>query len=109
VLDVVQLAHRHGVRVKLAPSTTELLVHEGEYVPGQGIPLFELRPPMLSGLEWATKRVFDVVLAVAFLVVGLPLWLLLAAAIKLDSAARCSWTGASVSATRSSGCSSSGR
>ena len=85
VLDVVQLAHRHGVKVKLAPSTTELLVHEGEYVPGQGIPLFELRPPMLSGLEWATKRVFDLVLAVAFLVVGLPLWLLVAAAIKLDS------------------------
>ena len=38
VLEVVQLAHRHGVKVKLAPSTTELLVHEGEYVPGQGIP-----------------------------------------------------------------------
>ena len=49
VLGVVQLAHRHGVKVKLAPSTTELLVHEGEYVPGQGVPLFELRPPLLSG------------------------------------------------------------
>ena len=85
VLDVVQLAHRHGVRVKLAPTTTELLVHEGEYVPGQGIPLFELRPPMLTGLDWATKRGFDLVAAVLFLVVGIPLWLLIAAAIKLDS------------------------
>jgi len=85
VLDVVQLAHRHGVKVKLAPSTTELLVHEGEYVPGQGIPLFELRPPMLTGLEWATKRVFDVVVSLLFLVVGIPLWLVVAAAIKLES------------------------
>ena len=81
VLDVVQLAHRHGVKVKLAPTTTELLVHEGEYVPGQGIPLFELRPPMLTGVAWATKRAFDLVVAVAVLVLGIPLWVLVAAAI----------------------------
>ena len=48
------------------PTTTELLVHEGEYVPGQGVPLFELRPPMLTGLEWATKRAFDLVVCVTF-------------------------------------------
>jgi exopolysaccharide biosynthesis polyprenyl glycosylphosphotransferase len=85
VLDVVQLAHRHGVKVKLAPTTTELLVHEGEYVPGQGIPLFELRPPMLTGVDWATKRAFDLVVSLGFLLLGIPLWLLIAAAIKLDS------------------------
>jgi exopolysaccharide biosynthesis polyprenyl glycosylphosphotransferase len=85
VLGVVQLAHREGVKVKLAPTTTELLVHEGEYVPGQGLPLFELRPPMFTGVEWATKRAFDLVVAVFFVVVGTPLWLLIAAAIKLDS------------------------
>ena len=85
VLAVVQLAHRHGVKVKLAPSTTELLVHEGEYVPGQGVPLFELRPPLLTGLAWATKRVFDLVVASLLVLVGTPLWLLLAGAIKLDS------------------------
>ena len=85
VLGVVQLAHRHGVKVKLAPSTTELLVHEGEYVPGQGLPLFELRPPLLSGFAWAIKRVFDIVVAGVFALVGIPLWLLIAGAIKLDS------------------------
>jgi exopolysaccharide biosynthesis polyprenyl glycosylphosphotransferase len=85
VLGVVQLAHRHGVKVKLAPSTTELLVHEGEYVPGQGLPLFELRPPLLSGFAWVTKRVFDIVVAGLIALVGIPLWLLIAGAIKLDS------------------------
>ena len=54
--------------------------------PGQGVPLFELRPPMLSGLAWATKRAFDLVVALSCIVlVGMPLWLLVAAAIKLDS------------------------
>ncbi len=85
VLDVVQLAHRTGVRVKLAPTTTELLVHEGQYVPGEGVPLFELRPPMLSGIAWATKRAFDLVVAAVVIVLGTPLWLVVAVAIKLDS------------------------
>ncbi len=85
VLEVVHLAHRFGVKVKLAPSTTELLVHEGEYVPGQGLPLFELRPPILSGFAWVAKRAFDLIVAAVLLVVGLPIWLLLAAAVKLGS------------------------
>jgi len=85
VLDVVQLAHRYAVKVKLAPTTTDLLVHEGEYVPGQGVPLFELRPPILSGIAWVSKRAFDLVVAAVAVVVGIPLWLVVAAAIKLDS------------------------
>ncbi len=85
VLEVVHLAHRFGVKVKLAPSTTELLVHEGEYVPGQGLPLFELRPPVLSGFDWLAKRAFDLVAATVLIVVGLPFWLLLAAAVRLGS------------------------
>jgi exopolysaccharide biosynthesis polyprenyl glycosylphosphotransferase len=85
VLDIVDRAHRAGVRVRLAPNTTELLVHEGEYVPGQGAPLFELRPPVLTGAEWALKRVFDVVISALIVLIGLPLWLLVALAIRLDT------------------------
>jgi len=85
VLDVVERAHRAGVKVRLAPRTTELLVHEGEYVPGTGVPLFELRPPILTGWDWAVKRTFDLLVSAALVVIGLPLWLLLALAIKLDS------------------------
>ena len=85
VLDIVERAHRHGVRVRLAPNTTELLVREGEYVPGQGVPLFELRPPVLVGWDWVLKRGFDVCFSALLIVIGLPLWLLIALAIKLDS------------------------
>jgi exopolysaccharide biosynthesis polyprenyl glycosylphosphotransferase len=85
VLEVVEQAHRQGVKVRLAPDTTELLVQRGEYVPGQGAPLFELRPPVLTGWDWSVKRGFDLVVSALIVIVGLPLWLLLAAAIKLDS------------------------
>ena len=111
VLGVVELAHRVGVKVKLAPTTTELLVHEGEYVPGEGLPLFELRPPMFTGLEWATKRTFDLVVALVFVLVGTPLWLLIAAAIKLDSRGPVLYVDRRVGrrASAISACSSSGR
>ncbi|HEU5263231.1 MAG TPA: sugar transferase [Gaiellaceae bacterium] len=85
VLEVVEQAHRQGIKVRLAPDTTELLVQRGEYVPGQGAPLFELRPPVLTGWDWAVKKVFDLLVSGLVLVVGLPLWALVALAVKLDS------------------------
>ena len=85
VLEIVEQAHRQGIKVRLAPDTTELLVQRGEYVPGHGAPLFELRPPVLTGWDWAVKRVFDIVVSALVALLFLPLWLLIALAIKLDS------------------------
>jgi exopolysaccharide biosynthesis polyprenyl glycosylphosphotransferase len=85
VLAIVDQAHRQGIKVRLAPDTTELLLQRGEYVPGQGAPLFELRPPVLTGWDWALKRAFDIAVSVAVAVLFLPLWLLIALAVKLGS------------------------
>jgi exopolysaccharide biosynthesis polyprenyl glycosylphosphotransferase len=85
LLELVEHAHRRGVKVRIAPTTAELLLQRAEYLPGQGAPLFELRPPALAGADWALKRIFDVVGASLLIVVGLPLWLAIAAAIKLSS------------------------
>jgi lipopolysaccharide/colanic/teichoic acid biosynthesis glycosyltransferase len=73
------------VKVRIAPKTTELLVDRGEYVPGQGVPLFELRAPVFAGTDWAVKRAFDLLVGSLIAVGGLPLWLLIAAAIRLTS------------------------
>jgi exopolysaccharide biosynthesis polyprenyl glycosylphosphotransferase len=85
LLDLVEHAHRLGVKVQIAPTTADLLLKRAEYVPGQGVPLFELRPPALAGADWALKRIFDLVGASIVVVVGLPLWLAIAGAIKLSS------------------------
>ena len=63
LLQIVEHAHRSGVKVRIAPKTTELLIQRGEYVPGQGVPLFELRPPVFAGTDWAIKRTFDLVVS----------------------------------------------
>jgi exopolysaccharide biosynthesis polyprenyl glycosylphosphotransferase len=85
LLEIVDEAHRRGVKVRIAPRTTELLVERGEYVPGQAVPLFELRPPILAGGDWVLKRSFDLAVSAAIVVVGLPLWLVIAALIKVGS------------------------
>jgi len=85
LLRIVDAAHRSGVKVRIAPKTTELLTQRAEYVPGQGTPLFELRPPAFAGTDWATKRAFDLVVSTLTVIVLLPLWLLIAAAIKFTS------------------------
>ena len=85
LLQVVDEAHRAGVKVRIAPKTTELLTQRAQYVPGQGVPLFELRPPAFAGTDFTVKRSFDIVVSSVLIVVGLPFWLLIAAAIKLTS------------------------
>ena len=85
LLEIVGQAHGRGVKVRIAPTTTELLVQRAEYVPGQGVPLFELRPPAFAGVDWAVKRAFDLVVSAVLVLALLPLWLLIAVLIKLDS------------------------
>ncbi len=85
LLEMVDLAHRQGVRVRLAPTTTELLTQRADYIPGQGVPLFELRPPAFVGADWIIKRGFDLLVSGLIVIVGIPIWLAIAAAIKLTS------------------------
>jgi exopolysaccharide biosynthesis polyprenyl glycosylphosphotransferase len=85
LLNLVEAAHAWGVKVRVAPTTAELLTQRAEYVAGQGVPLFELRPPVFAGLDWAVKRSFDLVVSGAIVLLGLPVWALIALAVKLDS------------------------
>ncbi|MCW2967195.1 MAG: sugar transferase, partial [Solirubrobacteraceae bacterium] len=62
-VELIDQAHRRGVRVRIAPSTMEILVHRAEFVPGETVPLFELKPPVFEGLDYALKRSFDLLVA----------------------------------------------
>jgi exopolysaccharide biosynthesis polyprenyl glycosylphosphotransferase len=73
------------VRVRVAPSTMEILMDRVEFVPGQALPLFELKPPVFDGVDFAIKRTFDLVGATLLLIVLAPLMTLAALAIKLSS------------------------
>ncbi len=84
-VELVDQCHRRGVRVRLAPSTMEILIHRAEFVPGQSVPLFELGPPVFEGVDFALKRTFDIVGATLLLVLLSPLLLAIALAVRLSS------------------------
>jgi exopolysaccharide biosynthesis polyprenyl glycosylphosphotransferase len=84
-VELMDQCHRRGVRVRLAPSTMEILIHRAEFVPGQSVPLFELGPPVFEGIDFALKRTFDVVGASVLLIVLSPLLLAIVLAVRLSS------------------------
>ena len=71
-VELVDACHQRGVRVHVAPSTMEILIHRAEFVPGQSVPLFELKPPVFEGVDYAMKRTFDIVGATLLLLVLSP-------------------------------------
>jgi exopolysaccharide biosynthesis polyprenyl glycosylphosphotransferase len=84
-LDLVDRCHQRGVRVRLAPSTMEILIQRAEFVPGQSVPLFELGPPVFEGVDFALKRTFDLVGATILLILLSPLLLAIMLAVRVSS------------------------
>jgi exopolysaccharide biosynthesis polyprenyl glycosylphosphotransferase len=84
-LELVDACHRRGTAVRIAPSSLGVLVHRAEAVPGEVVPLFELKPPVFEGLDYAVKRTFDIVVSSALLLLGAPLLAVTAALVKLTS------------------------
>jgi exopolysaccharide biosynthesis polyprenyl glycosylphosphotransferase len=83
--ELVDRCHQQGIRVRVAPSTMEILMDRVEFVPGQSLPLFELKPPVFDGVDFVVKRGFDLIVASLLLLVLSPLLIAIAIAIKLDS------------------------
>jgi exopolysaccharide biosynthesis polyprenyl glycosylphosphotransferase len=84
-VELVDRCHRRGVRVRIAPSTMEILIQRAEFVPGQSVPLFELGPPVFEGIDFALKRTFDLVGAMLLLIALSPLLLAIVIAVRLTS------------------------
>jgi exopolysaccharide biosynthesis polyprenyl glycosylphosphotransferase len=84
-VELVDVCHNQGVRVRIAPSTMELLVHRAEFVPGEAVPLFELKPPVFEGFDYVLKRAFDIAGSSLLLLMMAPLLLAAAVAVRLSS------------------------
>ncbi len=82
---LVDRCHERGVAVRIAPTTMDIMTHRHELVPGQSVPLFELKPPVFEGIDFVVKRIFDFVVASALMLLLAPLMLAIAAAIKFTS------------------------
>ncbi len=84
-VDLVDRCHQRGVNVRVAPSTMAILTHRAEFVPGQSVPLFELKPPVFEGIDYVVKRSFDAVGAILLLIALAPVMATISVAVALSS------------------------
>ena len=84
-IELVDVCHSAGVRVRIAPSTMEILVHRAEFVPGEAVPLFELKPPVFEGIDYVVKRTFDLIGATLLVVAFSPVLAASAVAVMFSS------------------------
>jgi exopolysaccharide biosynthesis polyprenyl glycosylphosphotransferase len=84
-VELVDACHQRGVRVHIAPSTMEILIHRAEFVPGQSVPLFELKPPVFEGIDYAMKRTFDLIGSLLLLLLFSPILLVISMAVWASS------------------------
>ncbi len=84
-VEVIDVCHSAGVRVRIAPSTMEILIHRAEFVPGEAVPLFELKPPVFEGIDYFVKRTFDLIGASLLVIVFSPILAASALAVRFSS------------------------
>ena len=85
ILSLIAQCERSGVRARLVPDIFQLTLSRVDVDDLGGIPLIGVKPVTIRGGSLAIKRMMDLVLGIAFLIVALPLMGLIALAIKLDS------------------------
>ncbi len=85
ILRTVRIAERAGANFRLVPDLYELSLSRIDVDSVEGIPLIGLKRSLTSSWQYGIKRAIDIVGALAAIVIGAPIWLLIALAIKLDS------------------------
>jgi len=85
ILSIVRQCERHDVRARIVPDLFQLSLSRVALEDLGGVPLLSLRGPHVGGWMWWVKRAIDFAITLVGLVVLLPLTLLIAVAIKLDS------------------------
>ncbi|MCS6989149.1 MAG: sugar transferase [Chloroherpetonaceae bacterium] len=87
LLRIIGLCEGKGVSLKMLPDMYEIVSGAAQTTQIYGMPLVSLDPKLLSPIEANLKRIFDVVVSLVVLIGGLPLWLVIAFLVWLDTKA----------------------
>jgi len=85
LMNVVATATDNGASVKIEPDLYDIFSGQARTMQIYGSPLIEVRTQLMQPWEEVAKRLTDVVASLFGLVVGLPVWILVAAAVKFTS------------------------
>ncbi len=85
LLSVIASCNSHELSLKIIPDLYDIISGQARTNQIYGFPLIEISPELMQPWEHAVKRGIDIVFSFVILFVGLPVWLLLALMIGIDS------------------------
>lgn len=85
ILDITSKCAERGIVVKIVPDLYDVLTGLVKTFPLYSMPFIEISTLLLRPWEAFLKRAIDIVVSLIVLVGGLPIWILIALLIKLDS------------------------
>jgi len=81
----VRLCERVGASFKIVPDLYELKLSRIDMEDVEGIPLIGIKQVSLNSVQQSITRLVDIVVAALILLIGSPLWLIIALAIRINS------------------------
>lgn len=85
VMHVIGLCDEQPVHIKIEPELYHVVMGQARTQQIYGFPLIEINPQIMPAWERRVKRMLDIVFAILFLLLLLPVMLITAILIKLDS------------------------
>lgn len=85
LLHVITSCNSHTVSLKIMPDLYDIISGQARTNQIYGFPLIEIMPEIMQPWERAIKRAIDIFVSALILLAGLPVWILVAIAVKIDS------------------------
>jgi exopolysaccharide biosynthesis polyprenyl glycosylphosphotransferase len=85
LVDIISKVENRGIGLKIVPDLYEILSGQARTSQLYGIPLIDIMPELMPEWEKRLKRISDVIISLIILSITLPLNILFAVAIKMDS------------------------
>ncbi len=85
LLYTIGACNSHAVSMKIIPDLYDIISGQARTNQIYGFPLIEIMPSLMQPWELAVKRVLDILVSFLILFLGLPVWIITAIAIRLDS------------------------
>lgn len=85
LLDIMARCNSHKVGMKIIPDLYDIISGQARTNAIYGFPLIEISSQLMSPWEETMKRILDVAVSSVVLIVGMPVWVLIALIVKLES------------------------
>jgi exopolysaccharide biosynthesis polyprenyl glycosylphosphotransferase len=85
LLNVIAACNGDDIKIKIIPDLYDIISGQARTNQIYGFPLIEISTELMQPWEFVVKRFIDIIVSFLILFLGLPFWILITLAIKIDS------------------------